>query len=101
MSSAKRERHTHVRVQDGARERRTIRTGRNDGRTARWCLVLSLARSKFIRSIRSGHVERASLRVESVLAVVGGGHRWITGFDAELVASDEAEKKVGDFSIQA
>lgn len=29
------------------------------------------------------------MRVEYVLAVVGGGHRWIAGFDAKLVTSDE------------
>jgi hypothetical protein len=52
-------------------------------------LILSLARSKLVRGVRSRHVECTSLSVEFVLAVVGGSHSWIAGFDAELVASDE------------
>ncbi len=53
-------------------------------------MVLSHANRKFIGLVGSGHIEVAALGIVDVLAVVRGGNLIIAGFEAKLVAPDEA-----------
>jgi hypothetical protein len=83
---------TYVWIQVGTAICRARARGRNHWGTTRRDLVVSQANREFIGLVGSGHIEVAALGIENVIAVVRGGDCVIAGFEAELVAADEATR---------
>ena len=81
---------TYIRIQLGTTVCRARARGRDNRVTARRVLILSHANREFIGLVGSGHIEVAALGIVDVLAVVRGGNLIIAGFEAKLVAPDEA-----------
>ena len=80
---------THVRIQISAAVRRA-RAGSGDlGISTRRSLVISQAHGELVRLIARGHIERASLGIIYILAIIRVGDTVVTGFEAERIAADE------------
>jgi len=79
-----------VGVQKGTCVSRAIRGSGDDGRRgAGRGLVVTQTDGELVGSVRGRHIERAALRIVYVLAEVGRRYGRITGFEAELAATDE------------